>query len=74
VVTVSCIILTTVNTVRSVTTFQVAFRVIILHTCLVRISEEGVLEERPANAATSGSHVGWHNGNALVLLACNNGI
>jgi len=25
---------------------------------------EGVLEERPANAATSGSHVGWHNGNA----------
>jgi len=29
-----------------------------MHTCLVRTSEEGVLEERPANAATSGSHVG----------------
>jgi len=55
-----------VNTVWSVSTSQVALRVIILHICLVRISGQSVLEELPANAAISGSHVGWHNGNAGV--------
>jgi len=29
-----------------------------MHTYIVRTSEEGVVEERLANAATSGSHVG----------------
>jgi len=50
---------TSVNTVWPVSTSQAALRVIILHTWIVSISEEGVVEERPANAATSGSHIGW---------------
>jgi len=62
-VTVSCIIptdLLPLSTLcdHSVSTSQVTLRVIILHTCLVRTSGQSVLEELPANAATSGSHVG----------------
>jgi len=42
----------------STSTSEVALRVIILRTCLVSTSEEGVVKERFANAATSGSHGG----------------
>jgi len=59
----------TVNTLWSVSTSQVALRVIILHTCFVRTSGEGVLEEwlmRPHRARMSDD--------TMEMLACNSGI
>jgi len=41
--------------------------VTLLYTCVVRTSGEAVLEERPANAATSRSYGGRHVRNACLF-------